>query len=108
MQTESSVSIPTLLSRRSSYVSAKTRRDNKLINKRQVAQLFGVSMQTIDCWLHDGKLPEPKRSFPRQKWDYEKLVARSRLSEKIGSYSQKIRFTSSPKSQQIELKKNER
>src|SRR5262245_20739645 len=95
MQTESSVSIPTLLSRRSSYVSAKTRRDNKLINKRQVAQLFGVSMHTIDCWLHDGKLPKPKRTFPRQKWNYKELVVRTRLSQKIGSYSQK----------EIELKK---
>ena len=35
------MSVPALLSRSSSYVSAKTRRDKKLINKRQVAQLFG-------------------------------------------------------------------
>jgi len=90
-----------------SYVGADNH-DKKLISKRQVAQLFSVSMHTIDCWLHDGKLPEPKRTFPRQKWDYKELVARSRLSEKIGSYSQKIRFTPSQKSQQIELKKNER
>ena len=79
MQMESSVSIPTLLSRHSSYVSAKTRRDNKLINKRQVAQLFGVSIHTIDCWVHDGKLPAPKRTIPRQKWDYKELVVRTRL-----------------------------
>src|SRR5262245_28854965 len=104
MQMESSVSISTLLSRRSSYVSAKPQA-KKLIGKRQVAQLFGVSMQTIDYWLHDGKLPEPKRTFPRQKWDYEELVVCTRLSQKIGSYSQKIRFTSSSKSQQIELRK---
>jgi predicted DNA-binding transcriptional regulator AlpA len=82
------------------YVSAKNH-DKKLISKQQVAQLFNVSMHTIDCWLHDGKLPEPKRTFPRQKWDYKELVVRTRLSQKIGSYSQKIRFTSSPKSQQI-------
>src|SRR5262245_50778947 len=104
MQTESSVSIPTLLSRRSSYVSAKTQA-KKLIGKRQIAQLFGVSMHTIDSWLHDGKLPEPKRTFPRQKWDYEELVVRTRLSQKIGSYNQKIRFIASRKSQEIELKK---
>jgi predicted DNA-binding transcriptional regulator AlpA len=61
--------IPTVLSRR----------DKKLISKRQVAQLFGVSTHTIDCWLHDGKLPEPKRTIPWQKWDYEELVARTRL-----------------------------
>src|SRR5215475_3215396 len=71
--------IPTVLSRRfTSYVSAKTR-NKKLISKRQVAQLFGVSMHTIDCWLHDGKLPEPKRTFPRQKWDYQELAVRTRL-----------------------------
>jgi predicted DNA-binding transcriptional regulator AlpA len=39
-------------------------RDKKLISKRRVAELFGVSMHTIDCWLHDGKLPEPKKTFP--------------------------------------------
>ena len=86
MQTESSVSIPTLLSRRSSYVSAKTQ-GKKLIGKRQVAQLYGVSLHTIDCWVHDGKLPEPKRTFPRQKWDYEELVVRTRL--KVSRVSQK-------------------
>ena len=71
--------IPTVLSRPvTSYVSAKTQA-KRLIGKRQVAQLFGVSMHTIDCWLHDGKLPEPKRTFPRKKWDYEELVVRTRL-----------------------------
>jgi hypothetical protein len=71
--------IPTVLSRRfTSYVSAQTGQQ-KLISKRQVARLFSVSMHTIDCWLHDGKLPEPKRTFPRQKWDYEELIARTRL-----------------------------
>jgi predicted DNA-binding transcriptional regulator AlpA len=71
--------IPTVLSRRfTSYVSAKTQA-KKLIGKRQVAQLFGVSIHTIDCWVHDGKLPEPKKTFPRRKWDYKELVARTRL-----------------------------
>src|SRR5262245_56221557 len=71
--------IPTVMSRRFTYyVSAKTR-DQKLISKQEVAQLFGVSMLTIDCWLHDGKLPEPKKTFPRRKWDYKELVARTRL-----------------------------
>jgi len=60
------------------YVSAKTQA-KKLISKRQVAELFGVSMHTIDCWLHDGKLPKPKRTFPRQKWDHKELVVRTRL-----------------------------
>jgi predicted DNA-binding transcriptional regulator AlpA len=65
--------IPTVLSRR----------EKKLISKRQVAQLFGVSMHTIDRWLHDGKLPEPQRTFPWQKWDYEELVARTRLKSRL-------------------------
>ena len=65
------------------YVSAKTR-DQKLISKQEVAQLFGVSMLTIDCWLHDGKLPEPKKTFPSRKWDYKELVTRTRL--KVSSH----------------------
>jgi predicted DNA-binding transcriptional regulator AlpA len=60
-----------------------SRREKKLISKRQVAQLFGVSMHTIDHWLHDGKLPEPQRTFPWQKWDYEELVARTRLKSRV-------------------------
>jgi len=84
--------ISTVLSYRfGTYVSAKTRRDKKLISKRQVARLFGVSMRTIDCWLHDGKLPEPKRSFPRQKWDYKELVVRTRL--KVSVHRQALIFT---------------
>src|SRR5262245_29182810 len=60
--------IPTVLSRRfTSYVSAKTQA-KKLIGKRQVAQLFGVSIHTIDCWVHDGKLPEPKKTFWWLSW----------------------------------------
>jgi predicted DNA-binding transcriptional regulator AlpA len=58
-------------------------RDKKLIGKRQVAQLFGVSMHTIDRWLHDGKLPEPKRTILWQKWDFEELVARTRLKLRL-------------------------
>jgi hypothetical protein len=75
--------IPTLLSRRfTAYVSAQTQ-DKKLLSKWQVARLFCVSIHTIDCWLQDGKLQEPKRTFPRQKWDYEELVARTRLKLKL-------------------------
>src|SRR5262245_21554202 len=70
------------IARFTSYVSADNH-DKKLISKRQVAQLFNVSMHTIDRWLHDGKLPEPKRTFPRQKWDYKELVARSRLKLRL-------------------------
>jgi predicted DNA-binding transcriptional regulator AlpA len=71
--------LPTVLSRRfTSNVSAQTGQ-KKLITKQEVARLFSVSRHTIDCWLHDGKLPEPKRTFPRQKWDYEELIARTRL-----------------------------
>ena len=76
-------SISTVLSRRFTSYAWAQNRDKKLISKRQVAKLFSVSMQTIDCWLHDGKLPEPKRTFPRQKWDYEELVARTRLKSRL-------------------------
>ena len=58
------------------YVSAQNR-DKKLISKRLVAELFGVSTHTIDYWLHDGKLPEPERTVLRARWDYEELVART-------------------------------
>jgi excisionase family DNA binding protein len=47
----------------------------KFINKRQVAQLFGVSKSTIERWLQDGKLPKPKRRFGWARWRYEELAA---------------------------------
>lgn len=47
----------------------------KLINKKQVQQLFGVSKSTVDRWLRDGKLPKPKRRFGFARWDYEQLAA---------------------------------
>jgi predicted DNA-binding transcriptional regulator AlpA len=47
----------------------------KLINKRQVARLFGVSKGTIDHWLREGKLPKPERKFGSRNWDYEELAA---------------------------------
>jgi excisionase family DNA binding protein len=47
----------------------------KFINKRQVAQLFGVSKSTIERWLKDGKLPKPKRRFGWARWHYEELAA---------------------------------
>ena len=63
--------IPTVLLRWfTPYVSAQNR-DKKLISKRQIAELFGVSTHTIDCWLHDGKLPEPERTVLWARWDYE-------------------------------------
>jgi predicted DNA-binding transcriptional regulator AlpA len=64
------------------YVSAQ-KRDKKLITKRQVAELFGVSTHTIDRWLHDGKLPEPERTVLWARWDYEELVARTRLKSRL-------------------------
>jgi excisionase family DNA binding protein len=48
---------------------------SKFINKSQVAQLFGVSKSTIERWLRDGKLPQPKRRFGWARWDYEELAA---------------------------------
>jgi excisionase family DNA binding protein len=46
---------------------------SKFLNKRQVAQLFGVSKNTIERWLQDGKLPKPRRRFGWARWDYEQL-----------------------------------
>ena len=82
-------SISTVLSRRFISYAWAQNWDKKLISKRQVAKLFSVSMQTIDCWLHDGKLPEP---FPRQKWDYEELVARTRLNFEASSLVSYLTF----------------
>jgi hypothetical protein len=45
------------------YVTAQDR-NKKLISKRQAAGLFDVSTHIIDCWLQDGKLPEPERTVP--------------------------------------------
>ena len=61
-------------------------RDKKLISKRQVAELFGVSTHTIDCWLHDGKLPEPERTVLWTRWDCEKLIARTRLKSRLRTF----------------------
>ncbi len=47
----------------------------KFVNKRQAAQLFGVSKSTIERWLQDGKLPKPKRRFGWARWHYEELAA---------------------------------
>ena len=47
----------------------------KLIGKRQVAELFGVSKSTIERWLRDGKLPQSKRGFVWARWNYEDLRA---------------------------------
>jgi predicted site-specific integrase-resolvase len=46
-----------------------------LINKDQVRRLFGgVSKDTINRWVNDGKLPKPTTKFLRQRWVYEELV----------------------------------
>jgi excisionase family DNA binding protein len=55
----------------------------KFINKRQVAQLFGVSKDTIERWLRDGKLPKPTRRFGWARWHYEELAALLKNKTKI-------------------------
>jgi predicted DNA-binding transcriptional regulator AlpA len=55
------------------------RRKRKLINKRQIAQLFGVTQDTIERWLKDGKLPKPKKLFWSRRWDSDELVARRKF-----------------------------
>jgi predicted site-specific integrase-resolvase len=45
------------------------------IDKDQVRQLLGgVSKETIDRWVNDGKLPKPTTKFLRQCWNYEELM----------------------------------
>ena len=46
----------------------------RLMNKSEVAIMFGVSKQTIDRWVNDGKLPEPRRSLFSTQWQYEQLA----------------------------------
>jgi predicted DNA-binding transcriptional regulator AlpA len=55
------------------------RRKRKLINKRQAAQLFGVTEGTIERWLKDGKLPTPKKFFWSRRWDSDELMARRKF-----------------------------
>jgi predicted DNA-binding transcriptional regulator AlpA len=55
------------------YIYKKGKK-TKLINKRQVAQRFGVKEHTIDRWLLDGKLPKPRRRFGFRRWDYNELA----------------------------------
>jgi predicted site-specific integrase-resolvase len=44
------------------------------MNKSEVARLFAVSKETIDRWVNDGKLPEPRRSLFSTRWQYEQLA----------------------------------
>jgi predicted DNA-binding transcriptional regulator AlpA len=47
---------------------------NRLITKKQLRQLFGVSTSTIDRWVNAGKLPEPRRILGSPRWNYEEVV----------------------------------
>jgi predicted DNA-binding transcriptional regulator AlpA len=51
------------------------RRKRKLINKRQVAEIFAVSPSTIERWLEAGKLPRPKKFFGLRRWDSDEVTA---------------------------------
>jgi predicted DNA-binding transcriptional regulator AlpA len=57
---------------------------SRLITKREVAQLFGVSTHTIDIWLNNGKLPKGTRTFFLRRWDYEQIAA-LRKSRRAGT-----------------------
>lgn len=57
-------------------------RIRELINKRQVAELFGVSQSTIERWIEDGKLPKPKTRLGSPKWDYDDLAGRLKFKSK--------------------------
>jgi predicted DNA-binding transcriptional regulator AlpA len=54
----------------------------KLISKKEVRRLFGVSNSTIDRWLRDGKLPKPKRRFGLARWEYEELITLLKFKRK--------------------------
>jgi predicted DNA-binding transcriptional regulator AlpA len=51
-------------------------RKRKLINNRQVAEIFAVSQSTIDRWLEDGKVPKPKRFLGMRRWNSDEVTAR--------------------------------
>jgi predicted DNA-binding transcriptional regulator AlpA len=61
----------------------KKGKKRKLINKLEVAQLFGVRESTIDRWLLDGKLPKPRRRFGVRRWDYNELLSLLKRQSKI-------------------------
>jgi excisionase family DNA binding protein len=70
------VAVATLAATRTAKLSRRhTSIHSKLINKREVAQLLGVSKRTVDLWLIAGKLPQPKRKFGLRKWEYDKIAA---------------------------------
>ena len=48
---------------------------SRLINKREIARLFGVSVETVDLWLASGKLPKAKKRLWRRKWEHDKIAA---------------------------------
>lgn len=56
------------------------RRKRKLINKRQVGELFGVTPNIIERWLQDGKISKPKRFFWSRRWDSDDLMARRKFN----------------------------
>jgi predicted DNA-binding transcriptional regulator AlpA len=64
------------------FAESSSRVARKLINKKEVQRLFGVSKSTIDRWLRDGKLPKPQRRFGFARWDYEELIARLKVKRK--------------------------
>ena len=57
-----------------SIFKLKQSRQTRFITKTEVAILFGVSKQTIDRWVKDGKLPQPRRSAFSARWPYDELV----------------------------------
>lgn len=69
----------------------------RLVNKREVAILFGVSKQTIDRWVNDGKLPQPRRSAFSAGWHYEELVPlvkfKSNKAKSVAESSDQSDFT---------------
>ena len=61
---------------------------NRVITKKQLRQLFGVSASTIDRWVKAGKLPEPRRVLGSPRWNYEEVVGLLKTKRSHGFLSQ--------------------
>jgi predicted site-specific integrase-resolvase len=46
---------------------------SKLLNKRDLSELFGVTCRTIERWRLDGKIPEPYKKWGSPRWKAEEI-----------------------------------
>jgi predicted DNA-binding transcriptional regulator AlpA len=69
-----------------SWLSPESKK-SRMITKREVAQLFGVSTYTIDLWLNNGKLPKATKIFFLRRWEYEQIAALRKSRRASAQYS---------------------